>query len=192
MIFVTIKMPSKVFDSKKKDLLASVSQSVADSLDIPVESVAILIDDTTIADNFSVGGKQYTPLSKQLEEIFTDSQMIIPKVEFAKLEEVFVNGPAEDYKESSESLTGEQKIELFDKLVNIANNSTNEDSETIINNIDYTQLKEKLGQTLADSLESTLKSPQLMKQTIDKFYEKIEEKEVKSTKTKKARRGTKK
>lgn len=192
MIFLTVKMPGKIFDSKKKDLLEKVSKSVADSLGIPVENVAIMIDDTMSADNFAIGGHQYTPLSKQLEQIFTDGQMITSKTELVKSEEIFTDGTVEDCIASSVGLTEEQKVELFDKLVNIANGSTNEDSENIANNIDYTQLKEKLGQTLADSLESTLKSPQLMKQTIDKFYQKIDEKETKSTKPKKTRKGTKK
>lgn len=57
MIFITVKMPNKVFDLKKKDLLEKVSQSVADSLGIPVETVAILIDDTIISDNFAKKGE---------------------------------------------------------------------------------------------------------------------------------------
>lgn len=190
MIFITVKMPGQTFDSKKKDLLEKVSKAAADSLGIPVENVAILIDDTAIADNFAIGGKQFEPLSKQLEQIFTDGQLVM-----SESEETFTSGIAGDCISSSTVLTKEQKIELFDKLVNMTSNNIiiiNEDESEDMPNIDYTQLKDQLGQTLVDSVESALQSPQLMKQTIDKFYEKIEEKEKKSKKTKRSRKGKEK
>jgi 4-oxalocrotonate tautomerase family enzyme len=187
MIFITVKMPGQTFDSKKKDLLEKVSKAAADSLGIPVENVAILIDDTAIADNFAIGGKQFEPLSKQLEQIFTDGQLVM-----SESEEIFINGIASDCMASSVGLTEEQKTELFDKLVNMtSNNIINEDESEDMPNIDYIQLKEKLGQTLVNSVESALQSPQLMKQTIDKCYEKMEENEKKK-KTKRSRKGKEK
>ena len=192
MIFITVKMPNKIFDSKKKDLLEKVSKSVAESLNIPVESVAILIDDTMSADNFAVGGKQFEPLSKQLEQAFTTDTKMVAKIPQNKTEETFTNDTISDCISSSNGLTDDQKAELFEKLISIATNPIIEDdSEITTEGIDYIKLKETLGQTMANNLESTLKSPQLMKQTIDKFYEKIEEKKAKPKKTRKSKKTTK-
>jgi 4-oxalocrotonate tautomerase family enzyme len=179
MIFITVKMPNKVFDLKKKELLEKLSQTAADSLDIPVEDVAVLIDDTTVSDNFAIGGKQFVPLSKQLEEIF--NKKVIPSV--AELEDAFTDGTVNDCISQPTELTEEQKSELFDELINIASNP--EKIVTTAQVLDYNNLQEKLEKAAITSLQDDLNNPEKIKQAIEKLDKQDEEIIKKASKGKK-------
>jgi 4-oxalocrotonate tautomerase family enzyme len=83
MVLINVKLPSGIVAKEQKiKFLKEITEVAAKNLDVPIESIAISIDDSMPYENVMVGGKTHVkPLSESLSEVFTTNSEILVGME---------------------------------------------------------------------------------------------------------------